>query len=290
MTKLCPLIGALLLCCLFPLPSRAAEVVIVADTRLKPVVEILSGMHKTLDASTRTYSPAEVRGRLRQVVEREEAGVVVALGREALAEALQLPSSIPVIFDMVVTPPTITRPNTTGFYMATPVREYCDLIRKHLHSLRKLAVVGSRDQLRLLDRDDSPQVTAYNVDNPAAFVATVNRLEGTDAIILLPDAALLTNGAMEEAFLLSFRKHMPLLGISEQHVREGALLALVVDPVNVGRLIGDYAHKALNGADLGRIPPAPPRKFLLYLNTNTARRMGISVPDELKRLAARVYP
>ncbi len=55
--------------------------------------------------------------------------MVIALGREALAEALTLPPSIPVIYDMVVTPPAINRPNTVGFYMATPSSEYAELVR-----------------------------------------------------------------------------------------------------------------------------------------------------------------
>lgn len=269
--------------------AEAVEVILVGDTQLKPVVEIVSGIRKTLDASLKVYSPAEVKGRLNQVVVRDEARVVIALGREAMGEALHLPPSIPVIFDLVVTPPPINRPNTTGFYMATPVREYAELIRNHLHSIKQVAVVGSRDQLKLLGREDTQQISSYSVRSPSDLVSTVNRLDTADAILLLPDVSILTSTAMEQTYLYSFRKRIPLMGISERHVKEGALLALVVDPVNVGRVIGEYASKAVKGGSVGQIPPSPPRKFELYVNASTARKMGIQLPNEVIRMAKRVY-
>ncbi len=270
-------------------PCMAAEVVVIGDTRLKPVVEIVAGIRKGVDASVKTFSPAEVKGKLKGVVDAEGAKVVVALGKEAIYDALLLPSSIPVIYDLVVTPPQVNRANTTGFYMATPVREYSNLIRNHLHSIRKMAVVGSHDQLTILGKDEQ-QISSYTARNPFEFVNIVKQLDAADAILLLPDVSLLTSTAMEEAYLLSFRKKIPLLGISERHVKEGALFALVVDPASVGRQIGEYAARALKGGGIGQIPPSPAKKFELYLNAGTAKKMGIQLPDEMLRMAKRVYP
>ncbi|HEX9078540.1 MAG TPA: ABC transporter substrate binding protein [Desulfuromonadaceae bacterium] len=277
----------------WPCPFRcdAAEVMIVADTRLKPVAEIVAGLRKVLNTSLKIYSPDDVRGAaLQRMVEREGARVVIALGREALGEALRLPPSVPMIYDMVVTPPATTRPNTAGFYMATPAREYVNLANAYLHSIRKIAVVGSREQLGILAADTAPQTVSYNVRNAFELVSTLRQIETANAIMLLPDASLLTTAAMEQAYLLSFRRGIPLLGISERQVREGALLALVVDAPQVGKQIGEYAARALKTGTVGQPSPAPPRRFDLYVNTDTARRMGIRLPDELLRSAKRVYP
>jgi ABC-type uncharacterized transport system substrate-binding protein len=271
-------------------PCRAADVLIIADAQLKPVMEVTQGLRKTLRASTRTYSPNEVRGNLAAVVQREGARVVISLGREALALALTLPPSIPVIYDMVVTPPTTSRPNTAGFYMATPASEYAELVRKHLPTLKHVAVVASRHLLNILADDVSAPVSAHSVKNSVEFVTKVNQLDTVDAILLLPDSGVLTSTAMEEAYLFSFRRRIPLLGVSERHVKEGALLALVVDMVHVGRVIGEYATSALKSGSVGQPPPLPPSKFELYLNMDTARKMRISIPDELVRMARKVYP
>lgn len=286
-----PVILYSLLCILLTcIPCRAADVLIIADAQLKPVTEVTQGMRKTLRASTKIYAPGEVKGTLAGVLQRENARVVVALGREALAEALTLPASIPVIYGMVVTPPAINRPNTIGFYMATPAGEYAELVRKHLPALKRVTTVASRDFLNLLASDVSAPFSNHSVRNSVEFVSTLKQLDASDAVLLLPDSGVLTTTAMEEAYLFSFRRRIPLLGISERHVKEGALLALVVDMVHVGRVIGEYATTALKSGTVGQPSASPPRKFELFLNMDTARKMRISIPDEVVRMARKAYP
>ena len=269
---------------------QGADVLVVADSRLKPVVEMVSGIGKTLKTPLKIYSPAQVKDALQGIAAREHAKVVVALGREAIAEALRLPASVLVIYGLVVTPPVVDRANTTGFYMATPAGEYAELIGSHLRALSRIAVLGGRDQLSLLARGESALFTNYTVRSSFEFVATLKQLNGADAILLLPDAAVMTATAIEEAYLLSFRKNIPLLGISEKNVKDGALCALVVDPVHVGKQMGEYATRALKGANIGQLPASPPGKFDLFVNLDTARKMGIRLPDELLRGAKRTFP
>jgi putative ABC transport system substrate-binding protein len=109
------------------------------------------------------------------------------------------------------------------------------------------------------------------------------------ALVLIPDVSLLTAAVMEQMFLYSFRKNIPLLGISESNVRQGSLYALVFEPAGLGRQLGEMAAAVLNGAGAGSIAQAAPRTYNLYLNMATARKMGIPVPDELVRRAKKVY-
>jgi len=277
----------------FSITCEAAEVIVVGDSHLRPVSEVVSGIRKTLRASFTIYSPSEVKGVLGRIVEKEDAKVVVALGRDALEEALRLPPAFPVIFDLVIIPPRMTRPHTTGFYMAAPAGEYLELINEYFRSIRRIAVVARRDQLNALAGAVSSQITTRTIKNTFEFVSTINQLDNVDAVLLLPDTSVLTATAMEEANLFSFRRRIPLLGFSERNVREGALLALVGDMSHIGgngRQIGEYANKALRGINIGQYPPTPPSRFDLYLNTETARRMNIHVPDSVMRRAKRVYP
>ena len=275
---------------LLSVPCRAADVLIIADAQLKPVMEVTQGVRKTLRASTRTYSPAEARGNLAALLKQEGARVVIALGHEALDEALALPPTVPVIYDLVVIPPAVSRPNTTGFYMATPAGEYAGLLRNYLPALRHVAVVSSRDFLNVLAGNVSAPLRAYAARNTVEFVKKIKELDNADAILLLPDSAVMSATAMQEAYLLSFRRRIPLLGISERYVKEGALLALVVDMTAAGKVIGEYAARALKSGSVGHHPALPPRKFDLYINLDTARKMRISIPDEVVRMATRTYP
>lgn len=274
-----------------PFASRglAADVLIVADTHLKPVIDTIAGILKTCRGSVRSYTPAEVKGRLGPLCKEEGAKVVIALGTNALGEALTLPPALPVVYGLVVTPPAVGRPNTAGFYVATPVSVYAELVAR-IGSINRIAVVGSDDQLYWLAREQMARVVTLGVRNSLELISAVKQLDHPDALLLLPDPSLLTATAMEQAYLFSFRKNIPILGISEKHVKQGALLALVFDPVALGGQIGEQASRALRKGSVVQAHPAPPRKFDLYLNVDTARKMGIHLPDELLRLAKRVYP
>jgi ABC-type uncharacterized transport system substrate-binding protein len=216
--------------------------------------------------------------------------VVIVLGREALAEADRLPDGMPVIYSLFLTPPATRRPNTTGFYLAAPVVEYLDLVRKQVPSIRTIAVLGSPDQLKLLAGDGMPGVSLYGVRDSIELVEKLKEITDVDAILLLPNASLLTAAVMVEAGLVSFKKSIPLLGVSERQVNEGALLALVGDVDDLGRSIGELASGILTGKTVRFTPPASPRHFDLYLNRETARKMGIKLPAGLLKMAKKVYP
>ena len=95
---------------------------------------------------------------------------------------------------------------------------------------------------------------------------------------------------MDNVYLFSYRNSIPLLGISERNVKQGSLFALVFDPVSIARQIGEKVLDARNGVDMDEMPPSPPLEFNLFVNTNTARKMGIVIPDEMIRKAKKIYP
>jgi ABC-type uncharacterized transport system substrate-binding protein len=271
--------------------AEPAEVIIVGDTQLKPVLGIISGIRETLATQFKVYSPNSVKGRLKDVAEKENARLVIALGKEAVDEALRLPPSIPVIYDLVIIPPIVSRANTTGFYMGTPVGRYIEVIKKYLPSIRRTAVVGSEELMKILGVADYPQAVPYHVKNSFEFISAIKQLEGVDAILLLPDSSVLTVTAVEEVYLLSFKKGIPILGISEKYVKQGALFSLVFEPSDVGRQIGERASRAMaREVNLWSITPSPSREFALFINMDTARQMGIHVPSELLRKAKKIYP
>lgn len=270
-------------------PAFAAKVLIVGDTQYAMVADIISEIQVSLRTQSKDYATAKVKGKLGSIVEREDAEVVVALGMDAVDEALRLPPSIAVVYGLVVVPPKSGRPNFTGVYMSPTVGEYVATVRNHLPSLGRISVVGSQNMIKSLFGGDQAQVTAYHVNNSADLVNTVSRLVDTRALLLLPDSNLLTSTVMTNIYLFSFKNKIPVFGISEANVKQGSLFALVFDPKAVSRQIGEKVQHILNGADAGEIPAAPPRKYNLYINGKTAQKMGIEIPDEMLRKAKKIY-
>jgi ABC-type uncharacterized transport system substrate-binding protein len=274
---------------LFVSPALSADVVIVGDTQYKPVAEIVSQIKSSIRTRTSEYALSEIRGKLGAIVENEGAVVVVALGKDAVNEALRLPPSIAVVYGLVIIPPQSSRPNVTGVYMSTPVSDYVNIIRKHLPNLSRLSVIGSKTTMNNLLNNVSGEVQSYHVNSSTEVVDTVNRLGTTHSMLLLPDVNLLSTAVMESVYLFSFRNNIPLLGISEVNVKQGSLFALVFDPKIISRQIGEKVQSLLSNSKDTDVQPSPPRKFNLFINSNTAKKMGIEVPEEMLRKAKKIY-
>jgi putative ABC transport system substrate-binding protein len=271
--------------------ARSAEVLVVGDTRLKPVVEVVAGIQETMGRQVTFYAPSEVKaGKLSGIVRKEGARTVIALGQESISEALQLPTSVTVLYALVILPPQINRPNTAGMYMGTPIKEYLDLVASFLPSLKNICVIATPEVLEVLDKSNQPHLTAYQARNAYDFVDTIKGLDAADALLLLPDISLLTKTAIEESYLFSFRKKVPLLGISKKYVRQGALFALEFDPRQVGRRLGRMAAASLLGKGIAHNQALPAQHFNLYINRETAKKMGIIIPAEMLAHAKSVYP
>lgn len=279
----------LLFLLLFTSPACASKVLIVGDTQYPMVADVVAEIQGALRTSSKDYATTEIKGRLGALVDKENAQVVVALGMDAVAEALRLPPTIAVVYGLVVVPPKSGRENVTGVYLSPPVSEYVSTVRRYFPALSKVSVVGSQGMMKSLSGGESAQVASYSVGNSSDLVNTVNRLVDTKSLLLLPDANLLTATVMSNVYLFSFRRKIPLLGVSEAHVKQGSLFALVFDQKSICRQIGEKVQSIMNGADIEDIPASPPKKYNMFINSNTAQKMGIEIPDEMLRKAKRVY-
>jgi len=270
-------------------PASAADVIITGDIHYRPVSDVASGIKRSLQSQATIYDLSEVRGRLASVVSREGSRIVVALGKDAVDEAMKLPVTVSVIYGLVIEPPKKHRHNMTGVYMSTPVSEYIDIIRKYLPSIKKISVIGSNGLLSSLGATSHSRVSVFRAGNSAELIKTLGRIGDTQALLLLPDVSMLSASVMDSVYLFCYRRGIPLLGISEGNVKNGSLLALVFDPSGIGEQLAEITDSLLQGADAANIKPSAPRKYRLSVNVNTAKKMGIVIPERMLRNAYKIY-
>ncbi len=271
--------------------ASAADVLIIGDIQFRQVADVAAEIKAVVRSQTKEFATGDIKGRLESVVGRENPRVIVALGLEAVAEATRLRDPIPIVYGLVIAPPKSGRANMTGVYMSTPVSEYFAVAKRYLPSISHLSVVGSHSLMNFLLDVEGSHVNAHRVNSSPEFMSAVNRTPNSHALLLLPDANLLTSSLMEKVFLFSFRESIPVLGFSEGNVKQGALFALVFEPKGLGRQIGEKVNKTLVRAEAGDVPTAsPPKKFNLFINTNTAKKMNITIPEEMLKRAKKVYP
>ncbi len=271
--------------------ADAAEIVIIGDTTLRPVNDVVNYVNDNLPYSTSVYLPQDVRGRLKAIVAGEGVKVVVALGSEALGYALTLPESTPVVYGLVIKPVNSRRQNISGIYMATPVSEYLSYVNRFFPALKKVGLIYGPGNGDIANARASGQLVMQRAGNSYEFIKGVGALDrSVDAFLLLPERDLLTSTSVEELFRLSFSGKFPVIGLSEKYVKKGALFALVFNEAAMGRQIGEMVKKVLLRGDAYGLAAAPPEKYDLFLNVETARAMRIAVPGDLMKKASRIYP
>jgi putative ABC transport system substrate-binding protein len=286
------MVAALFFLCLRASLTFASDVVIVADTRLKPVADVISTIRDELPFETEVLTPDIGNDRLNGLVNASGARVVVALGTEAATMGLSLPDNISLVYGLVIKPLQTSRENITGIYLATPVSEYTSLFARYTPFIKRLGIVFENEMTDLVTPVIAPFCTIpMAAGTPYEFIDAIASLrQKVDAFLLLPDRHLLSATATEELYRISFSEKIPVIGVSERHVKMGSLMALVFDEMRMAKQIADAVKKVLARGSASGIPVVPAERFNLFLNLHTARTMKIELPDELVGLARRTYP
>jgi putative tryptophan/tyrosine transport system substrate-binding protein len=119
----------------------------------------------------------------------------------------------------------------------------------------------------------STSLMVGNVVEIQQAFATRNREDG---IVLMSDPFLTVNSAFTNEKALQFR--IPVVsGVSQS----GSLITYAPDTEDLFRRSASYVDRILRGASPADLPVQLPTKFELIVNLNTAKALGLTVPQTL---------
>jgi putative ABC transport system substrate-binding protein len=81
--------------------------------------------------------------------------------------------------------------------------------------------------------------------------------------------------------LAAARNNVPAVYIASDFARDGGLLSYGPDEVDIFRRAATYVDRILRGAKPGDLPVQFPTKFEMVVNLNTAKALGLSVPQSI---------
>ena len=125
------------------------------------------------------------------------------------------------------------------------------------------------------------QIQVFNADTSAeidAAFATMGR-ERPDAV-LVGATAFLNGRRVQLAHLATFHR-LPAIYALREYAEAGGLMSYGSNVVDAFRQIGLYTGRILKGTKPADLPVVQANKFELVINAQTAKMLGLTVPDKL---------
>ena len=215
-------------------------------------------------------------------------------------------SGIPVIYTAVTDPATAELAdengtpvgNITGTSDVLPVEAQLKMIRELLPEAKTIGILYT-----LSEPNSTYSISVYeSLAEKYGFTIKTSGVTNTSEVQLaasglLEDVDCLTNltdntvvSALPTILSLANEKGVPVFGSEIEQVKLGCLAAEGLDYVQLGIDTGKMAAKVLKGeAKASELPFETVSGSSLYLNTETAANLGVTIPDEMTGRAAEVF-
>lgn len=230
---------------------------------------------------------------------------VLAIATPSAQAAANVIRDIPIVIAAVTDPvaaglvQSFERPGTniTGTSDLAPVRDQLGLLKELVPNVRRVGVIynaGEVNSVVLIDRareaaaDLGITLVETTVGNTAEVQQAAQSLLGrVDAFYVQNDNT--TASAIEAVIAVAERGRIPLITSDDTVVEKGALATIGIDYYQLGRKTADIAHRILQGEKPAEISIERIEGQNIFLNLDVARRLGITVPEEMINGAVQVF-
>lgn len=261
--------------------------------------EYLTGQGGTMDMDICNLDGKDVAPpQLLEAAARQQGGLILSLGSMATRMAVREVRSLPIVAGLILNDEDIKgKPNAVGVVLDFPLEVQFQWIKKILPECKNIGVLynparNSEKIASAVKTASSMGLTlhAQAVQTPSELPSSLEYLASrVDALWGVPDETVFVPHTAKSILLMSFRNRIPLIGLSNEWVKAGALYSLEWNYRDLGTQCGELALKLLRGAKANAIPPTFPRKVEYSLNLKTAAHMKITIPESLLQGAQQVY-
>jgi ABC-type uncharacterized transport system substrate-binding protein len=226
------------------------------------------------------------------------ADLLITFSTPVLQAALQKVKRLPIVFTYVADPIVAGagtsleehRENVTGSFLMSDYSQMIPLVRAIVPSVKRVGtvyvpaeanMVAQREVMAKAMRDAGIELRAVAANSAAevgdaAFALVAG---GVDAICQLPGN--LTAGAFPSLSQVAKRARVPVFGFQSAQARTGAIAVAARDYYDSGREAAHMAARVMRGESPAKMPFVGISKTRLYVNLDTAREIGLTVPPSL---------
>ncbi|MBI5429271.1 MAG: hypothetical protein HY938_02305 [Nitrosomonadales bacterium] len=275
---------------LAPMASAATlSVSLVISDSSPPYRQFADSFSRHLAASQPEVSIVES-----QAISGTHADLIVAVGMKA-AELAAAQNDTPVLAVMVPDagyrallaqmPPQKDKRDISAIFLNQPWNRRLDFLRAALPERRRIGLLYTPDtgiDIEGLRREIAKR-GALLIAQPVRsqdrlFAVLESVLADSDILLAIPDGAIYSSSNIRNILLTSYRRNVPLVGVSAAYVNAGALCAIFSTPEQLAM----QASATVISFARNRILPAAeyPDAFVIEVNQPVARSLGIVVPAQ----------
>lgn len=177
-------------------------------------------------------------------------------------------------------------PNYSAIFMDQPMRRQLALINTVLPQARTVGVLYQTppqelDGLRKLSGMMGFDLREQKVSPQHPLAAALSGvLRESDVLLVLPDNDIYRSDTIRNILLETYRAQIPMVGLSANYVRAGALCAIYSTPQQIAYQAVEVIEEFAN---TGRLPaPQYTKEFEISVNTQVARSLGVPVKDAVQ--------
>jgi len=236
---------------------------------------------------------------------RRRVAVIAAPGATLVAQAAKAATTtIPIVFGVGEDPvrlglvANLARPggNATGinFFNDEVVAKRLGLLHELVPKAVRIAVLvnPANPATESAQRDMPDAARALGLQIQVLKASTKSEIEAAfatlvrdraDALHVAGDVFFTSRRVQFATLAASYR--IPAIYPSREAVEAGGLMGYATDRVDMWRQVGVYAGQVLKGAKPADLPVLQSTKFEFVINMQTARALGIEVPNSIQLLA-----
>jgi putative tryptophan/tyrosine transport system substrate-binding protein len=247
------------------------------------------------------YRWAEGRNEPAEIVAefvRLKVDIIVTYGTPSILAAKQATSAIPIVFAAAGDPvrtgivASLARPggNVTGLsLLATDLAgKRIELLREVVPSLRRLALLGNVGNPQVVVEIGEVQAAARTLGLDVITSSEIRKAEDVapafesfkgraDALFVVLDPLINNNRLPIASLALGAR--LPTMHGLRDLVEAGGLISYAANFPDLFRRTAGLVDKILRGVKPAEIPVEQPTKFDLVVNLNTAKALGLTIPE-----------
>ena len=230
-----------------------------------------------------------------------EIDLLVAWGTIGAVAAKNVAGSLPVVFLTVGAPvevglvQSLSRPggNMSGITFEATTETYgkrLQLLKEILPNLQNVAVLAAEGDanvtfaMQSLDKAApglGVTLTRFGLRPGDDLAAKFRQMEQSNAEGLIAIAGALTYVKGKEIAELALAHRLPSCHAFYETVRAGGLVSLGPDIPAMAQQGAVYIDKIIHGANPGELPVQQPTHYVLHINLQTAKRLGIQISPSL---------